>query len=136
MGDLERIVVASVAITARVLAEVAPDLTFLQWRAIVVIDQAIDGIAVGALATELGARLAATSRLVGRLRAHELVSTAKDSVDARVTIVRLSGEGVSLRTAVVDRRRSTLASAVEQGRLATTDLATASRIAVALEGAR
>lgn len=134
--DLERTVVASVAITARVLAEVAPDLTFLQWRVLVVVDEAGDGIGVGAIAAELGARLAATSRLVGRLRARGLVETAKDPSDARVTLVRLTETGAVLRTAVVDRRRSILISAMHDGGLTIADTPATARVARALESAR
>jgi DNA-binding MarR family transcriptional regulator len=134
--DLERIVVASVAITARVLAEVAPELTLLQWRVLVLVDEAGDGIAVGAIAAELNARLAATSRLVGRLRDRDLVSTSKDPGDARVTVVRLAPAGARLRTAVVDRRRTTLAWAVQRSGVAIADAPAIARVVRALENAR
>jgi len=134
--ELERIVVASVAITARVLAEVSPELTFIQWRVLVVVGSAPQGIAVGSLAAELGAHLAAMSRLVGRLRARGLVATAKDPSDARVTLVRLTEAGARLRDAVVDRRRSTLAWGLQLHGLAIADAAAAARIATILEATR
>lgn len=133
--DLERIVVASVAITARVLAEVAPDLTFLQWRVLVVLGEAPDGVAVSAIAAELGGRLAAASRLIGRMRARGLVATEKDATDARVTIVRLTETGAELRAAVVQRRWATLAWAVQHGGLTIADVPTAARMVMALESA-
>jgi len=135
VDDVERTVVASVAITARVLAEVAPELTFIQWRVLVVIG-ASDGIAVGAIAGELGARVAATSRLIGRLRDHDLVSTTKDPGDARVTLVRLTQNGERLRAAVVKRRRTILAWALQAGGVTVADAPTVARLARLLEGAR
>lgn len=135
VGDLERIVVASVALTARVLAEVAPDLTFLQWRVLVVVDEAADGVAVGAIAGELGARLAATSRLVGRLRDRGLLATDKAPNDNRVTLVRLTEAGEALRSAVVERRRSILAWGAQRGGLTIADLPSADRVVRALEAA-
>lgn len=134
--DLERTVVASVAITARVLAEVAPELTFIQWRVLVVVGEAPEGIAVGAIAAELGARMAATSRLIGRLRTRGLVATTKDTADARVTLVRLTRQGEDLRHAVVERRRTLLAWAVQQGGLTVADAPVAARLARVLERAR
>lgn len=136
VGDLERIVVASVALTARVLGEVAPDLTFLQWRVLVVVDEGADGIAVGAIAAELGAKLAATSRLLHRLRTRGLLAMDKDPQDNRVSLVRLTPAGEALRTAVVDRRRSILAWGIQHGGLTLADLPSADRVVRALEAAR
>jgi DNA-binding MarR family transcriptional regulator len=70
------------------------------------------------------------------MRDRELVSTAKDAADARVTLVRLTETGLALRAAVVERRRSTLAWAVQHGGLTLADLPTADRIVKALDGAR
>jgi DNA-binding MarR family transcriptional regulator len=105
LAALERLVVAAVAVTARALSDVAPELTLLQWRVLVVVDEAANGIAVGAIAARLGAKVAATSRLVGRLRSHGLVEAVRDEGDARISLVRLSPEGRRLRDRVIDRRR-------------------------------
>src|SRR3954470_2907922 len=90
LHQIERVVVASVAMTARALADVAPELTFVQWRVLVLVD-APDG--VGAIAAALGAKIAATSRLIGRLRARGLVETKRGDADARVVLVTLTARG-------------------------------------------
>ncbi len=132
LGDLERVVVASVAVTARALAEVAPELTFVQWRVLVLVDQP-DGIAVGALASALGAKIAAMSRLVGRLRARGLVETRRGEDDARVVLVTLSGAGAELRTRVVERRRDEMRAAVAALGLPADAAVVVDRLATALE---
>src|SRR3954453_5941766 len=50
---LEGVVLGSVGVTARAVATVAPDLTLLQWRVIVVLAAAADGMAVSELAGHL-----------------------------------------------------------------------------------
>lgn len=109
--DIERVVVASVGVTARALALDAPELTMVQWRVLVLIDGA-DGIAVGAIAASLGAKIAATSRLIGRLRQRGLVATARAENDARVVHVTLTPAGRALRARVVERRRHEVAAAL------------------------
>jgi len=133
MPTLERIVVAAVAITARALAEVAPELTFVQWRVIVLVDQP-DGIAVGALAAALGAKIAAMSRLVGRLRGRGLVSTQRSETDARVVLVTLTPAGSDLRSRVVERRRQELRAALANTALPADAALVMGRVAAALEG--
>jgi DNA-binding MarR family transcriptional regulator len=113
LRDLERVVVASVAITASALAEVAPELTFLQWRLLVVVEEPA-GMPESMVAAALGSKLAATSRLVGRLRERGLVETRQAEADARVTLVTLTGRGRTLRASVVRRRRRALARALEE----------------------
>ncbi len=132
LPTLERIVVASVAITARALAEVAPELTFVQWRALVLVDRP-EGIAVGALATALGAKIAAMSRLVGRLHARGLVETHRGEADARVVLVTLTSAGGELRSRVVARRREDVRAAIASTSLPSDASVVLERIAVALE---
>ena len=133
MGSgLERVVVASVAVTARALAEVAPELTFLQWRVLVLVD-APDGMGVGQLATALDAKIAAVSRLIGRLRVRGLVETRRGDSDARTVFVRLTAKGEDLRQRVVERRRLELRAAVGQAQLPRETVATIDWLAGALE---
>jgi DNA-binding MarR family transcriptional regulator len=138
IDELEQIVLASVALTAQVLAAVAPDLTFLQWRILVILGTPAyqEGISVGQIAAELGAKLPATSRVLSRLRSRGLVDVTPDPNDRRVRVVRLSDPGSALRVAVTASRRSELAWAVESGRLAIADAGAARRIAHALERLR
>jgi DNA-binding MarR family transcriptional regulator len=132
---LEQLVLSAIALTARVLAEVAPDLTFLQWRVLVVLgaDDGARAVRVSDVASELGARLPATSRVLARLRARNLIEIAPDDHDRRVRTVRLTPEGVSLREAVLAQRRSELTWAVHAHRLAFADTGAARRIALALQ---
>jgi DNA-binding MarR family transcriptional regulator len=111
--DLERVVVASVAVTALAVAEVAPELTFLQWRLLVLVDEPA-GVPESTVAASLGSKLAATSRLVGRLRDRGLVETHRAEADARVTLVALTDSGRSLRAQVVQRRRLALRRALAE----------------------
>jgi DNA-binding MarR family transcriptional regulator len=130
---VERIVVASVATTARALAEVAPELTFLQWRLLVLVDTP-DGVSIGALAGSIGSKIAAMSRLVGRLRARGLVRTERSPEDARVVLVQLSREGRELRSRVVSRRRAELTAAIGTTDLPGDAAEVATRLATLLEG--
>ncbi|HEY7024168.1 MAG TPA: MarR family transcriptional regulator [Candidatus Limnocylindrales bacterium] len=116
VNALERIVVASVAITARALSDVAPELTLVQWRVLVLIDRP-GGLTVGAIAAELESKIAAVSRLLGRLRSRGLIDTRRDLTDARLVYVSLTDAGMDLRTRVLDRRRDDLLAALDQGHL-------------------
>jgi DNA-binding MarR family transcriptional regulator len=111
---LERLVIAAVAVTARALAEVAPELSFVQWRVLALLD-AETGEPVGHVANAVGAKVAAVSRLVGRMRRRGLVDTRRDAADARVVRVFLTDAGRALRERVIDRRRRDLAAAVRAG---------------------
>jgi DNA-binding MarR family transcriptional regulator len=113
---LERVVVASVAVTARALNEAAPELTLGQWRVLVLIDRP-EGLSVGAIAATLGSKIAAVSRLLGRLRSRGLVETRRDESDARVVLVSLTTSGRDLRSDVVEQRRAELAGALTSAQL-------------------
>jgi DNA-binding MarR family transcriptional regulator len=135
LAGVERVVVAAVAVTARVLTELGPELTLGQWRVLVLVDRA-DGMAVGAISAELGAKIAAVSRLVGRLRERGLVETRRSSVDARVVLVKLTPEGRRRRRRIVAGRRAVLArllSGADLGREAQLPI---ERLAAALEATK
>ena len=107
LSGVERIVVAAVGVTARAVNEVAPDLTLGQWRVLVLVDRP-GGMPVGAVSAALGAKIAATSRLVGRLQRRGLVETRRAETDGRVVLVSLTSAGETLRTRIVERRRAEL----------------------------
>jgi DNA-binding MarR family transcriptional regulator len=111
--NLERIVIASVAVTARALADVSPELTLVQWRVLVLVDQH-GGMGIGPIAAALGTKIAAVSRLIGRLRARGLVETRRGESDARLVLVSLTPKGEELRARVVERRRAELSVALAQ----------------------
>ncbi len=132
VAELERVVVASVAVTARALAVVAPDMTLLQWRALVVIDEAGAGIPVSGVAASLEAKMSATSRLVGRLRARGLVRATHARGDSRYTLLSLTSAGRDLRRQVVERRRSDLVASLRGVNLPQNAATTLFRVAGAL----
>jgi DNA-binding MarR family transcriptional regulator len=106
---LEAIAFGSVAITTRALATAGVDLTFAQWRVLVIVGEDPKGATVTEIATRLGAELSPVSRLVSRVTRRGLVQTGKDQRDRRVTRVTVTDEGHRLRETVLDHRRRLLA---------------------------
>ena len=105
---LEAIALGSVAITTRALAPVGVELTFAQWRVLVIVGETPDGATVTEVAMRLGAEISPVSRLVSRLARRGLVETHKDAHDRRVTRVVLTKAGLSIRETVMARRRKLL----------------------------
>jgi DNA-binding MarR family transcriptional regulator len=120
VDGLEQLVMASVAMTARVLGEVAPDLTLLQWRTLVILGAQRDdpGTSISTLASELHASLSAISRLVRRLESRGLVQGSKAASDRRVHVLRLTTAGRALHDDVMARRRAELERIAAESRLA------------------
>ena len=114
LDALEVLAFALVSLTSRAIAAetLTRQLTFQQWRAIVVL-----GASAGPLRiSDLGARIAASppsaSRIVRRLETHGLVAVAPDPRDRRAVGVRLTLAGVELRARVVSRRRELIRRAI------------------------
>jgi DNA-binding MarR family transcriptional regulator len=100
----------SVAVTSRALATVGLELTFAQWRVLVVAgENAEEGATVTEIADRLGSEISPVSRLVSRLARRGLVTADKDQRDRRVTRVRVSGAGREIRDTVIEQRRELLA---------------------------
>ena len=129
---LERLVMGAVSVTARAAAEGAHEPSLLQWRVLVVLADAPGGATVTELATRIGSRLPATSRLVGRMRRRGLVETRKDHPDARVTAVLLAPGGRELWARVVAGRRAELVSVLAAADFTPADLSALERLAVAM----
>ncbi len=108
--DLERIVVGAVGLTTRSLAsaDAGFELTFPQWRAILVLGEADDGARIGEVAARVGGTLPATSRLLRRLEGRGLTTLAVDEQDRRATRARLSERGQVVRAAILEHRRAAL----------------------------
>ncbi len=130
---LERLVMGSVGVTARVVAEGAPELTLLQWRVLVVLAGHPDGVTVSDLASQIGSRLSAMSRLLGRMRRRGLVETRKDHPDARITTVLLGPGGRELWERVVASRRSELVALLVAASFTPSDEPGLERLAHAME---
>jgi DNA-binding MarR family transcriptional regulator len=111
---LEKIAIASVAMTARALAETAgSELTFLGWRTLVVVGGAGAPIRLSDLAGRLGVSRPSASKLVRRMIRRGLLELSADPTDRRGIRLRLSPEGARLRDGVIERRRQLIAESVD-----------------------
>ena len=109
----------AVAITTRAIATVGLELTFAQWRVLVVVGGSADGATVTEIASRLGAEISPVSRLVTRLARRGLVVARKDEQDRRVTRVTITDDGKEIRETVLGHRREMLADVLaEAGPLA------------------
>ncbi len=113
-ASLEQVVFGSVAVTTRAVAKTGLELTFPQWRVLVVLGGCPDGATVSEIASRIGAALSPASRLITRLETRGYVVTRKDLDDRRATRVRLTPLGADVRKKVVDERRRYLAEAVAE----------------------
>ena len=100
----------AVAVTERAIASAGADLTFVQWRVLLIVGEHAGGATVGEIASRIGANESPASRLVSRLKRRGVVSTERDATDGRVTRVRLTEAGEAMRTQVLDHRRRDLAA--------------------------
>ncbi len=108
--DLERIAVGAVGLTTLALAQADAgfELTFPQWRALLVLGERSDGARIGEVAARVGVTLPATSRLLRRLERRGLTILSVDESDRRATRARLTGRGRTVRLAILAHRRAAL----------------------------
>jgi DNA-binding MarR family transcriptional regulator len=108
--QLERVVVGAVGLTTRALAETDTgiELTFGQWRALLVIGEDPDGARVGEVAARVGVTVPATSRHLRRLERRGLTTLSVDEQDRRATRARLTDRGRTVRQAILAHRRTAL----------------------------
>ena len=111
---LESLAIGSVAVTTLALAQAGVELTFAQWRALMVVAEDEEGATISEIAAAIGSATSPASRLVTRMRDRGLVRTRKDARDHRATRVHLSERGWAVRDRVVARRRELLGSALRQ----------------------
>ncbi len=133
VGVLERLVVGSVAITARAIGAADAELTFMQWRVLLVVGEREEGQAVGEIAARIGAHASPASRVVSRLKRRGLVSTNKGDLDKRVVCVRLTAAGQDLRARVLDLRGRDLADVLEVVSMTPEESEALARLAQAFE---
>ena len=107
-GALQAVAFGAVAITTRALQTVGLELTFVQWRVLVIVGATDEGLTVSEIAMRLGSELSPTSRLVARMARRGFVTLVKDDVDRRVTRVTLSSAGRAVRQSVIERRLALL----------------------------
>ena len=111
---LELLAIGSVAVTTLALAQAGVELTFAQWRALMVVAEGAEGATVSEIAVAIGSATSPASRLVTRMRDRGLVLTRKDARDHRATRVHLSERGWAVRDRVMTRRRELLGCTLRQ----------------------
>ena len=89
------------------------DLTFPQWRALLILGESEDGARIGQVAARVGVTLPATSRLLRRLERRGLVALAVDDSDRRATRARLTVPGRMVRSTILAHRRAVLDEIVQ-----------------------
>lgn len=106
--SLERIIFAGVALTTVAFSNAQPafELTFPQWRALVVLGAASDGMRIGEVARLVGVTLPATSRQLRRLERRGLITVRQDERDRRASLASLTPEGRAARASIIEYRRS------------------------------
>ena len=109
-ADLERIVRGAVGLTTRALAQADTgfELTFPQWRALLVLGESEDGARIGEVAVRVGVTLPATSRLLRRLERRGLTTLTVDEQDRRATRARLTDRGRAVSEAILAYRRAAI----------------------------
>lgn len=132
---LERLIVAGVAITTRALAEATPglDLTFPQWRTLLVVGESPDGATVSEVAARVGVTLPATSRQLRRLSDRGLIEIGPDEHDHRAARARLSTRGNVVRDAILRHRREQIAATAAGLQIEATALDALIRVADAFD---
>lgn len=121
VSAIERLVVGGIGVTVVALGDApeASELTFVQWRGLVVTTEH-DGVRVGGLASTLGMSVPSASRLVRRLERRGLITLTRDERDRRATLVHPTAEGRRVMAAVTRRREALLRDALA-GREASLD---------------
>ena len=106
--SLEAIFFAGVAVTTVAIASARPaiDLTFPQWRVLVILGGASDGTRLSDVARQMGVTLPATSRQLRRLERRGLVTVTPNERDRRSSIARLTDDGGRARASVIDHRKA------------------------------
>jgi DNA-binding MarR family transcriptional regulator len=117
LRSLEAVVVGSVALTARALADAGSELTLVQWRVLVVLEAADTPLTIGEVARRAGASPSAMSRLVGRLMRRGYVSSRGGRRDRRERRITVTDGGRALVSRIVAARDRELA----QLRIASSD---------------
>ncbi len=133
VGVIERLVVGSVAITARAIAAADAELTFMQWRVLLVVGEHAEGQAVGEIAARIGAHASPASRVVSRLKRRGLVSTDKGELDKRVVCVRLTEAGRDLRARVLELRGQDIGRLIAAASMTPAEAAAIAKLARSFE---
>jgi DNA-binding MarR family transcriptional regulator len=121
---LERLVMASVSLTTMALGNATDglELTFPQWRVLLVLGETEDGTTVSRVAKRVGVTVPATSRQLRRLAGRGLVEVGPDDRDRRATRARLTPAGLAVHDSIVTWRRERIAELAGPLSLSSTSL--------------
>lgn len=110
--SLERIVAAGIALTTVAIAAARPgsELTFPQWRVIVILAAAGTPIRMSQVARGIGVTLPAMTRQLRRMERRGLVTVAPDPTDRRATLVGLTEAGEEVRAAITGWRQARISA--------------------------
>lgn len=113
--EIERLLSVGIGVTVRAIDATtgATDLTFPQWRVLVIASQP-GRLRIGELAAQLGVSVPSASRLVRRMERRHLVSATRAEDDRRSTNVELTPAGRALVAAIVGRRQELIAEVVRR----------------------
>jgi DNA-binding MarR family transcriptional regulator len=111
--SLEQIIFAGVALTTVAISKARPgfELTFPQWRVLVILGAVQDGLRIGEVARRIGVTLPATSRQLRRLERRGLVTVNRDDRDRRAALARLTSEGEAVRESIIGYRKARIVEA-------------------------
>ena len=132
---IDSIIMAGVAMTSAALSRATPgpELTFPQWRVLVVLSPP-GGLPVTEVSRRIAVTLPATARQLRRLERRGLVTLEDDPEDRRVTRARLTDAGLGVRAAIIGERRSRIRGAIDEIGLGPSATRSVARIAAALDG--
>ncbi len=109
--SLELVARASVALSEDALRLVGHrSMSPQQWRAILIVAEMGDGVRISAVARRVDVTVPATSRLLHRLMARNLVSLEPDPDGTGAQVALLTADGQALVQHAIDRRRRVLAN--------------------------
>jgi len=108
---LERLIRAGVAITSRALTDAMPalELTFPQWRVLLVVGDGDRGATVSEVSARVGVTIPATSRQLRRLARRGLVEIYRDEHDRRAARARLTARGSAALEGILRYRKKAIA---------------------------
>jgi len=119
VAAVERLILGGVAITARALDGDVEDLTFSQWRVLIVLGEQEAASHVRGVGERVGVSAPSASRLLRRLEDRGFIELHRDRQDRRFMRVHLTTAGHAVRNQVVERRQVLIreALAASDGRL-------------------
>lgn len=115
LNQLDQLAVELVAVTNAAIFDVgAGDLSFLQWRTLMVLGSSDEPLRVHEIADRASASMPSASRLVRRMERRGLVSVSRDPSDGRGRRIALTQDGEDLRAKIIRRRRALIAEGLSE----------------------